>query len=154
MAAVLPRETWRSALQPLLNDHSPADALASYYAFNHPADRTEIFEHRSADLGRADGFLVRARTGLDLFRPLVTFRADSEATALALFRDGLLPHRPVYLVAPESLGNWAAKYLNLTDIELHRIYRFDPDRYRPEINVLLVSGAGPDGTPRDRKSVV
>jgi ribosomal protein S18 acetylase RimI-like enzyme len=148
MASVLPREIWRSALQPLLNEHSPADALASYYAFSHPADRTEIFGHHSDELGRTDGFLVRARTGMDLFRPLVTFRADGEVVAQALFQAGLPPQRPVYLVAPESLGNWAAKHLTLTEIELHRIYRFDPDRYRPEINVLLVSGTSPDGTPR------
>lgn len=135
-------------LQPLLNDRSPADALAAYYAFYHAPERTELFAHHPAEGARADGFLVRARTGLDLFRPLVTFRADSAATAQALFQDGLPPRRPVYLVAPESLGDWAAKYLTLTDMELHRIYRFDPDRYKPEINVLLVSSQGPDGMPR------
>ena len=148
MASVLPRDTWRSALQPLLNDRSPADALAAYYAFHHSPDRTELFAHYSGERGRADGFLVRARTGLDLFRPLVTFRADAEAVAQALFQDGLPPHRPVYLVAPEGLGEWAAKFLTLADMELHRVYRFDPDRYKPEINVLLMSTVGPDGTPR------
>jgi RimJ/RimL family protein N-acetyltransferase len=148
VASVLPRETWRIALHPLLNDRSPADALAAYYAFHHSPDRTELYAHYSAERGRADGFLVRARTGLDLFRPLVTFRADTDGVAQALFLEGLPPHRPVYLVAPESLGELAAKYLTLAEMELHRIYRFDPDRYKPEINVLLMSAQGPDGTAR------
>ena len=148
MVSLVPREAGHTLLQPLLNEHSPADALASYYAFYHPAERKEVFAHHSSALGRADGFLVRARTGMDLFRPLVTFRADTEEAAQALFQEGLLPNRPVYLVAPESLSTWVNTYLVITEAEIHNVYRFDSDRAKPEINVLLVTSTSPDGTPR------
>ena len=64
----------RASLRPLLDENSVADALASYYALYHPPDRAEVVIHPT-DSNQADGFLVRARTGLDLFRPLATFRA-------------------------------------------------------------------------------
>ncbi len=137
----------RAALQPLLDEYSPADALASYYAFHHPRDRTEIFAHYRGTRG-ADGFLVRARTGLDLFRPLVTFRAFSELVAADLFHRGMPPGRPVYLTVPEPLAKWANKYLSVTEAELHRLYRFNHDRYQPEINILVTTSSGTDGLPR------
>jgi len=156
-------DTLRASLRPLLDERSPADALASYYALHHPPDRTELFVHHD-DAGAAEathrasppggetgpviGFLVRARTGLDLFRPLVTFRADSDAAARSLFRDGLVAGRPAYLTVPAKLGQWASRYLKVTDAELHRLYRLNPQRYQPQINVLVVSSASPDGLPR------
>ncbi len=144
-------ERQRTAVRPLLNDRSPADALAFYYALHHGAERTELFvAPETAETGAAPaaGFLVRARTGMDLFRPLVTFRADSAATAQALLARGLLPGRPVYLTVPESHAGWVNQNLNVSDAELHSIYRYDPERYEAEINVLVVTHAGADGLPR------
>jgi hypothetical protein len=140
----------RAAARPLLDERSPADALAVYYALHHPADRTELFVYPDAATAsaRVEGFLVRARTGMDLFRPLVTLRAAGEAAAHALLERGLVPGRPVYLTVPESHAIWVNKYLNVSDAELHRIYRYDAQRYEPEINVLVVTSQAPDGLPR------
>ncbi len=148
MVSVVPPEAWRRVLQPMLDEQASADALACYYAFYHPAERKEIFAHHRADQGRADGFLVRARTGMDLFRPLVTFRAENEEAAQALFEAGLLPNRPVYVVAPEKLRPWAEAHLAVTEAETHNVYRFAPGRSQIEINVLLTTSTSPDGTPR------
>ncbi len=148
MASPAAREASRAALAPLINDQSPADALAAYYAFHHPADRSEIFVHQSETLKRADGFLVRARTGMDLFRPLITFRADTDAAARALLSDGLIANRPYYLVVPESLRGWVDKYVSVSEAEIYKIYRYERPPEPPPINVLLVTGTGPDGTPR------
>lgn len=137
----------RERVRPLLGERAAADALANYYVFHHPAERTELFVHPEGD-GPADGFLVRARTGMDLFRPLVTFRARDEAGARALFAAGLPPARPVYLTVPDALGLWAKRNLSLTDAELHRVYRFEPQAYEPQINVLVMTSRGPDGLPR------
>ncbi len=137
----------RARLRLLLNENSVADALASYYALHHPPDRAEVVVHPT-DSNQAAGFLVRARTGLDLFRPLVTYRAPSEAVAVALFQDGLQLGRPVYLTVPEPLALWANKHLAVSDAALHRVYRFNPDKYEPMLNVLAMMSAGPDGMPR------
>lgn len=144
-------ERVRPRVRPLLDTRSPADALAAYYALYHAPDRTDLFVHPEAESlrgERAGGFLVRARTGLDLFRPLVTFRAENEATARSLFERGLQPGRPAYLTVPQALAPWANKYLIVTDAELHRVYRLNPQRYQPILNVLAVSSTGTDGLPR------
>ena len=137
----------RARLRPLLDENSVADALASYYALHHPPDRAEVVIH-PLDANRADGFLVRARTGLDLFRPLVTYRAPTEAVAVALFQAGLQLGRPVYLTVPEPLALWANKHLTVSDAALHRVYRFNANKYEPMLNVLAMMSAGPDGAPR------
>ena len=82
----------RPVIRPLLDDRSTADALAAYYALYHPADRTELFVYPAdSSAGLPRGFLVRARTGMDLFRPLVTGRLHDNETAQALFERGLVP---------------------------------------------------------------
>jgi ribosomal protein S18 acetylase RimI-like enzyme len=141
------RDQLRAQVRPLLDEHSPADALASYYALYCPPERAELFVHADGN-NRADGFLVRARTGLDLFRPLVAFRAQTGAAARALFHEGLIPGRPVYLTVPDALAPWANKHLSVTDAELHRIYRLNLNRYSPLINVLTVTSNDPSGGPR------
>src|SRR4051794_38155640 len=93
----------RSLIRPLLDERSTADALAAYYALYHPADRTELFVYPSEPAGGPPrGFLVRARTGIDLFRPLVTGRLHDDETAAALVERGLIAGRPVYLTVPEE----------------------------------------------------
>lgn len=137
----------RRRVRGLLDERSPADALAGYYALHSPAERAQLYVHPDGD-GSADGFLVVARTGIDLFRPLVTFRAASEPVALALFRAGLSPGRPLYLTVPERLAVWANRNLAVTDAERHRIYRLDVRRFEPVINVLVVTSHDPGGGPR------
>ena len=144
-------ERQRAAVRPLLDDNTSADALAYYYALQHSPERTELFVHpESAEsyAAPATGFLVRARTGMDLFRPLVTFRAPSATAAKALLLRGLLPGRPVYLTVPESHAGWANQYLDMSEAELHAILRFDPKHFEAEINVLVVTHTGTDGLPR------
>lgn len=144
-------ERVRPRVRPLLDTRSPADALASYYALYHAPARSELFVHperAAAGAEPAAGFLVRARTGLDLFRPLVTFRGPNEAVVAALVERGLQPGRPTYLTVPESLAPWANKCLTVTDAEVHRVYRLNPQRYQPIINVLVVTNTGADGLPR------
>lgn len=148
MTSLASRETLRASLRHLVDENSPGDALPAYYALHHPAHRAELFVHTEGALERADGFLVRAQTGMDLFRPLVTFRAQSEMAARVLFQTGMPAGRPTYLTVPAALAGWANKHLVVTEAELHRIYQLDPRRFQPIINVLAVTSAGADGTPR------
>lgn len=144
-------ERVRPRVRPLLDTRSSADALASYYALYHAPDRSELFIHperAAAGTEPADGFLVRARTGLDLFRPLVTFRAANESVVAALVERGLQPGRPTYLTVPDRLAFWANKHLTVTEAELHRVYRLNPRRAEPILNVLVVTSTGADGLPR------
>jgi len=137
----------RTQIAPLLHTGSPADAFAAYYALYHDPRRTALFVHHASD-GRADGFLVRAQTGLDLFRPVVVVRADSDSTAIELIRSGLIPNRPYYLVAPMALTGAVNRAVAITDAEVLCVYRLDPARFNPQINVLVVANPTPEGLPR------
>lgn len=137
----------RAEARRLLDDHLPADAFAAYYAFHHDPKRTTLFIHREKG-GQPDGVLIRAQTGLDLFRPVVAVRAASDEALLDLFKTGLVPNRPYYLVIPLSLASAVNRHLSVTDPELLCIYRLEPSKFDPELNVMVVSNPAPDGSPR------
>lgn len=141
------REEVRASLWALLDPHSPADALGVYYALHHPPERTTLVT-ASETGGRVTGFLVRARTSLDLFRPLVTLRAQDETTATALLREGLPVGQPVYLTVPLALGPWMNKHLSISDAEVHRLYRLRAERHQPSLNVLTLTSRDASGGPR------
>ena len=143
----VPTAALRDAIRRLLDPDSPSDALASYYALYHDPGRTEIFVYPE-NSARPEGFLVRARTGHDLFRPLVTFRALEEAAALDLFRRGLPAFQPVYFAIPEALAGPIHKHLQVTDAAMMLIMALDSRQYEPIINVLVTVERSPDGLAR------
>ncbi|MCP5097189.1 MAG: hypothetical protein GY943_16705, partial [Chloroflexi bacterium] len=63
----------RRAIRHLLDEQNPADAMASYFAFSHPENKTTIVTY-PPNPDRAEGYVAFSRTGMDLFRPLVTLR--------------------------------------------------------------------------------
>lgn len=139
----------RDLLRPVLDDHSPADALAVYYALYHDTNRTAIFLYpEPADAAGTSGFLVRAQTGQDLFRPLVTYRAPSPEVALKLFREGLQAGRPYYFTVPLDLAGQVNKHLRVSDPAIHRVYQLAWEHYQPIINVFVTRVTAPDGLSR------
>lgn len=137
----------RRQIRSLLDDRSPADAFTAYYALYHDPKRTQIFTHVKAGT-RIDGFLVRAQTGLALFQPVVVLRANDEEVAGDLLRQGLIPARPYYLVAPLALGPLVNRILLASDAEVLCVYCLDPGQFTPAVNVLVVANPTPDGLPR------
>jgi len=137
----------RRIVQSLVKLDEPADALAAYYALYAPAHTRAVYTAVD-DGGAPEGFLVRARTGLDLFRPVVALRSRSEAAVERLAAAGVPAGRPVILAVPESLGSWAYRHLATTDAEIHRIYRLDRSNHKPLLNVLAVTSRDPSGGPR------
>jgi GNAT superfamily N-acetyltransferase len=126
----------RREIRPLLSSSAPGDALAVYYALHHDPRRTQLTVHRAPD-GRADGFLVVAQTGVDLFRPLVTLRAPTEAVAGELFQAGLTAGRPYSVVAPLRLAGATRAFLDVEQMGTQRILMLDASRFQPIINVLV-----------------
>ncbi len=140
-------ESQRLSVRPLLDVGAPGDAMEAYYALYHDPARTELFLHYGADK-RPDGFLARVQTGADLFRPLVIMRARSKHVATSLFQRGLIPGRSYYAVLPVPLAEIAFDELQLPDPQVLRIFRLDPARYQPVINVLVKPHRYDDGKPR------
>jgi GNAT superfamily N-acetyltransferase len=139
----------RQAIQHLLNPRSPADALASYYALYHPPDRTTLLVHRSPGPGnRADGFLALCRTGMDLFRPLLTLRVADEQAAAELLASALPAEAAVMIAVPPDLRPIVEAFFTLGGEITASVFQLERHDFRPIINVLVVQAPSPDGTPR------
>ena len=137
----------RKAIRPLLSPDDPADALASYYALWHDPRRTTLTLHHSAT-DKVDGFIAVCQTGADLFRPLVTLRAPDEETVGDLLRSALAPQRPYQIVVPVTLASAVRASVKVARSSLLHVYRLQPARFQPLINVLVQRVTSADGTPR------
>ena len=137
----------RRAIQHLLDARSPADGLASNYALHHAQDRTTLLVHRN-DSGRADGFLVLCRTGLDLFRPLLTLRAETLEVAAELLESALPPEASVIVAIPLDLRPVIEAFFAISEEKASTIYQLSHEDFRPIINVLATRAPTPGGDPR------
>jgi len=137
----------RRAIQHLLNPRSPADALASYYALYHVDNRTTLLVHRDTS-GRADGFLALCRTGMDLFRPLLTMRARTLEVAAELIESALPPEAEVIIAVPLDLRPAVEAFFSISGETKASIYQLRRPDFRPVINVLVTRAPTPGGDPR------
>lgn len=137
----------RRAIRPLLSPTDPGDAITSYYALWHDPRRTQLTVHYDGQ-GHADAFVVVSQTGADLFRPLITLRVPDEAVAAELLTAALAPNRTYQVITPARSAMLLHEVLNFSQSTLHRIYRLDPSRFQPVVNVLVQTVRNADGTPR------
>ncbi|CUS03120.2 protein of unknown function [Candidatus Promineifilum breve] len=148
----------RRAIRRLLREHDPADAMAAYYAFHHPDDRTTLVlapeDVEAGSIGQADGYVALSRTGIDLFRPLVTMRLptdrdpDSAQLAVDLIGRALAPGQPVILNVPARYHPLITALFDVQAEEELRLLALAPADYEPIINVLVTRSEGPGGLPR------
>lgn len=139
----------RRAIRHLLDENRPADAPAAYYAFYHPDHKTQLVTY-PADSPRASSYVALSRTGIDLFRPLVTLRLRPEALAESaeLIHSALRPGAPVILRAPAAYLPLLHALFDVQSETPLRLYALDHHRYQPIINVLVTRATTPDGLPR------
>jgi RimJ/RimL family protein N-acetyltransferase len=139
----------RQAIRHLLNENSPADAMASYFALYHPEAKTKLVLY-PPEGGRATGYVARSRTGIDLFRPLVTLRLppeDLEGSAALLYQ-ALTPGDSVILSGPVAYEPLLRAIFDITREERLQVYALDPGRFEPMINVLVKQVASVNELPR------
>jgi RimJ/RimL family protein N-acetyltransferase len=139
----------RRALRHLLDERSPTDAIASYYALHHPDAKTQLLTIPT-DADRAAGYVAISRTGMDLFRPLVTLRlplADMAASR-DLIHQALLPKTAVILIAPLSYRPLLHALFEIQVEEQLRLFTLDRSRFEPIINLLVTQTTGPNDLPR------
>jgi hypothetical protein len=125
----------------------PKDALAVYYTLYHDPDRSRLWLHSDVNQ-QIIGFVAVCQTGSNLFQPTVVVRARDIETAVILLREALLPGRPYYVVTTPTLAPGIRAVLDLEREELNWVYRFDPRRYRSEINVLVQPVRAADGSAK------
>ncbi len=145
----------RQAIRSLLHDRDPADAQATYYAFHHPDEKIQLITYpRESSL--AEGYICLARTGIDLFRPLITMRLPNSAGSREtdFNRAAELIHSSI----PEGMGvilSTLSEYQPLLGAlfeiqqEQHlKVLALDRTRFEPVINVLVTKAESYNGLPR------
>ncbi len=139
----------RQAIRPLLNPNLPHDAMEVYFAFHHADDRTRLVTW-PPETAVATGYVAISRTGMDLFRPLVTLRLpplDMEAS-VALLYHALEPETAVLLSTPESYLPLLRALFQIQAEETLTLYSLSAAAFRPVINVLVTQGEAANGLPR------
>ncbi len=142
---VVPSE--RTQLSRLLDERSAADAMAGYYALHHPAERVSIFAYYASN-GVPSAFLAVARTGVDLFRPLVIPFVAQPSGMQALLKAALSAGRPVLVHAPLEQRAWVEATATLSHVRVFELLRLDLRAFEPIVNVLVVEARTPAGWPR------
>ncbi|MGH2537855.1 MAG: GNAT family N-acetyltransferase [Candidatus Promineifilaceae bacterium] len=143
----------RRAIRPLLDENSPADATEVYFAFHHPDQRVRLAFAGGAD-GSAGGYVCLARTGMDLFRPLVTMRLPSTAGGLdledgrRLLTQAFKPSQEVILSVPRDYQPLLEALLRVRRAQLVILLVLDRGRFEPLLNILVAQTEGAEGLPR------
>ncbi len=138
----------RSAIRPLLDQTAAADATAAYYAFHHPENRVRLLPYPEG-AAAAQGYLALARTGIDLFRPLLTLRLPAEPEVAAnMIYSHLAPETQLFVQAPAGYGPLLGALFNIQREQQLLLLRLDAARFEPQVNVLVTRSDTPDGLPR------
>lgn len=148
----------RQAIRHLLREQDPADAMAAYYALHHPDNKTTLatwpeYAAEKPDK-RAEGYVALSRTGIDLFRPLVTMRLPTDRDPSATQAAADLLHL-AFADGQAAIMNVPARYQPIIDAlfdiqseQYLKLYVLDARNFKPVINVLVVRSETPSGLPR------
>jgi len=145
----------RLAIRHLLNERDPADAQAGYYAFHHPDEKVQLITAPEA-ARMANAYICLARTGMDLFRPVVTLRLPEDEstfgpdpyTGAVLIYRAIHPGTSVILAAPEAYQPLLRALFEVQAEDLLNLLVMDRGRFQPIINVLVARSQSYDGLPR------
>lgn len=145
----------RRQIRTLLYERSPADAQAAYYAFHHPDEKTQLFTLAGRD-GLAEGYLCLSRTGMDLFRPLLTMRLPYSPTdagvnpesAASLLCSAVPASASVIVSAPENYYPIVSALFEIQGEQRLRIMVLDQEKYKPIVNILVTQTETYNGLPR------
>lgn len=139
----------RRAIFHLLDDTNPADAMAAYFAFHHPDNRTILRPYPYSAI-RAEGYVALSRTGMDLFRPFVTLRLPihNMQTSADIIYEAIDAGTAVILNAPLRYAPLLHALFEVQTEEHLSLYQLRSSRFEPIINVLVTQDKTPNGLPR------
>lgn len=139
----------RRAIRHLLDEQLPADGMAAYFAFYYAEEKTRLVTFPK-DGVRADGYMALSRTGIDLFRPLVTTRLPLQDLALAkrLIYDAIPEGMSVILNIPSNHFPIIQALFDIHTEERLKLYLLPQGEFQPIINVLVTQDVGVNGYPR------
>jgi hypothetical protein len=137
----------RGELARIINQRSPQDAFAAYFALEHPADRVRIFVSRS-NASKVVGFLIKAQTGYDLFRPLLIPFTVSSQDLNSLLEAAVIDTQQALISLPKDQIEQVSKHFRIEAKSVSELLRLDPKSYKQIINVLVMGEDTAMGWPR------
>lgn len=143
----------RNAIRHLLNQHDPADAMATYYAFHHADGKTHLVTS-PAEGDRAQGYVAVSRTGYDLFRPFLTMRLPLADFGLCreLMATALPAETAVIAQIPASHFPLMQALFHIESAQEMALYQLPTreladGRFQPEISLMVTRTLHANGLP-------
>jgi ribosomal protein S18 acetylase RimI-like enzyme len=150
----MPLDDKRRLVRTLLNERVAADAMAAYYALHHPDDKTELFLKTGGN-GEVQGYVCLSRTGMDLFRPLMTMRLPATAraafdpsSAAALLYSALPSGAALIADTPSEYDPIMSALFDIQGEQRLKLMTLDRRDFEPIINVLVAEAKSYNGLPR------
>jgi uridine phosphorylase len=138
----------RPVIGHLLDERQPADTAAVYFAYYHGEERTWLVTS-PPEAERAEGYILLAQTGMDLFRPFLTLRLPPDMEqATKLIYDALRPETAVILNTPDQYMPLIRACFAIESEEQLQMMVLDPAHFEPVVNVLVTQEIGIGGRPR------
>jgi GNAT superfamily N-acetyltransferase len=139
----------RKAIRHLLNERSPLDGIAAYFAFHHSDDRTQIVIYPD-DGSMTTGYVAISRTGMDLFRPFLTLRLPPYDMngGVELIYSALPPGTAVIINALPADTPLLQAIFDVQTEETIQVLVLDESQFEPIINVLVTETASNNPYPR------
>lgn len=137
----------RDAIRRLLDENNPADAMATYYAYYHEADRTSLIIHADQDdPEKTVGFATISRTGIDLFRPLITTRLPIKDldTSAKILRTALPSGAEAFIVCPLQYDHLVRAVYEVNAEQKLHLYTFSTGLPEPIINIFVTKDDSSD----------
>ena len=127
----------RRAIRTLLDEKNPADAMATYYAFYHEANRTSIITEE--ENGKALAYAAISRTGIDLFRPLITTRLPINNLDLSaqMLRRALPSESEAFIVCPVQYDPLVRAVYEVKAEQKLNLYTYPSGMPEPVINIFV-----------------
>ena len=140
----------RRQIRHLLDDENPADAMAVYYAYHHPDNRTQLMPFAAQEAAQAVGYVALSRTGIDLFRPLMTLRLPywDMATSVEVIYGAMRSGTAVIISTPSHYLPLINAVFEVQSEQHLRLLYLEPSRFEPVINVLVSQDTAANGLPR------
>lgn len=147
-------ERKRQQVRSVLLANSAADASAAYYALYHPDDKTELHTLEQPE-GVTQGYVCLSRTGMDLFRRLLTMRLPvspeggiDPGLAATLLYSAVPAGTALILNTPEAYRPVISALFEIQSELPLRLMMLDQSRFEPIINVLVTESESYNGLPR------
>lgn len=131
----------------LINPKAASDAQAAYYALEHPRERVTLYGYFPQN-NVLSGFIAIARTGFDLFRPLITPFTGTDESLITLIKASILPNRPHLMYLPIEQETLLDGQFTVEKLQLSSLLRLDPRGFEPILNILVVEDKNSEGWPR------